>query len=961
MGNTTTSDPLATNDGEVDEKKAKKNNGKKSKPEKASRVPMPYMQNRELSWLTFNLRVLDQGADARVPLLQKLTFVSIFASNLMEFFMVRVGSLTDLSLVKKEILDSKTLMTPAEQLDAIYARCHELYPEEERIYRSIQNELAMHGIRQLDVEDLSDEQEEFLRKHLDIAVKPYLSPQIINARHPFPHLENGSLYVLVRLDEEGPRVQAEPELGKNGKAKKNKNVGADDATFGLIPIPHQSSRVIPLPGEGWQFILLENALKLIVDDVFSMYRTKRAQIIRVTRNADIDPNVGIPDIDFDYREHMKRILKRRARLTPVRLESDQPLSPATERFLLKRLSLKPHQVFVTKVPLDMEYAWGLPDMIGPEYSEGLTPESFTPSWPACLDEKRPIMEQVMERDILLQYPYESMDPFVRLLREAADDPDVISIKITLYRLASQSHLAEALLSAADKGKEVTALFELRARFDEFNNIEWSQRFEEAGANVIYGFHELKVHSKICTITRHTDKGLQHITQLGTGNYNEKTAKLYTDFSFMTTDEEIGKDAAEFFRNMNLENASDSYTTLSVAPLQIKPMILEKIDEQIALSAEGKPNGLFFKTNSVTDKDIIEKIVEASQAGVSTTLFVRGISCIVPGVEGYTDNVRVVSIVGRLLEHSRIYAFGAMEPENENFELYLASADLMTRNMDKRIEIAWPIRSAELRNQVIDYIKTSLDDTAKLRELQPSLRYTPLGYFVQDGEEVFDSQDYLIDKAAEENKAAVEEREREAARRSSMARAQRIKDEQARLIQTTESGLKPVTLPGEEPAAAPEPIAVPEPAAAPEPVAAPEPAEPVAAAVPPVAIPLEELEAVAEAPAEAAAEVAEEAAAEVPAPDAEPAAEAPAKPEVEAEAAPEAEPAAEAPAEVEAAPAQAPVEPEPAPAPAPEPERVTPVIIEDETEPAQPEMQVQLIMPKKPTFWQRLKFLFTGHF
>ena len=735
---------------------------------------LPYMQNRELSWLDFNKRVLDQGEDHNVPLLERLTRVSIFSSNLQEFFMVRVGSLTDLSLVNKELRDNKTQMTPDEQLRAIYDRCHELYPEQERIYNQIQEKLAERGIRQLKEDELNKEQAAYLSEYLKAQVVPYLSPQIINSRHPFPHLENGALYVLLRLDEENAPTKTKGS-DKGSDKKKEKNLGAEDATFGLVPLPRQAKRVIPLPGEGTQFILLENALKTIVSDVFSMYTTKRASVICVTRNADIDPNDGTEDMDYDYREHMKRILKKRARLAPVRLETDTPLSPVTKKFLLKRLGLKMHQVYVTSVPLDMGYAWGLDGMVKPELASKLTPEPFTPTWPACLDKKRSIIEQVCEKDALLMYPYESMDPFVTMLREASVDPSVISIKITLYRLASQSHLAEALLAAAENGKEVTALFELRARFDESNNIEWSQRFEQAGANVIYGFHDFKVHSKICAITRHTDKGIQHITQLGTGNYNEKTSKLYTDFSFITTDESIGKDAAEFFRNMQLENASDRYQTLSVAPLQIKPMILAKIDEQIELARAGKPNGLMFKTNSVTDKDIIDKIAEASQAGVHATLFVRGISCLVPGVECYTDNVKVVSIVGRLLEHSRIYGFGP----RDNREIYLSSADLMTRNMEKRVEIAWPIKNEELKEKVNEYLDISLSDTAKLRMLKSDLEYTPLEFFAAEGPdgipESFDSQEYLIKKAREDYLHSLEVREEQAAQRSATARVQRIRD------------------------------------------------------------------------------------------------------------------------------------------------------------------------------------------
>ncbi len=742
-------------------------------------VVLPYMQNRELSWLEFNKRVLDQGEDHNQPLLERLTFVSIFSSNLQEFFMVRVGSLTDLALVNKTIRDNKTQMTPTEQLQAIYSRCHELYPEQERVFTKIQGQLAEHNIRQLEPKDLNEEQATYLHKYLEREVVPFLSPQIINSRHPFPHLENGALYVLLRLDEELNREKSKTNEKNKGsedsKKKKVKNLGADDATFGLIPLPHQASRVIRLPGEGTQFILLENALKTIVDEVFSMYTTKRASVICVTRNADINPNDGTEEIDYDYREHMKRILKKRRRLAPVRLETDTPLSAVTEKFLLPRLGLKPYQVFVTKVPLDMGYAWGLPSIVDPVVANKLTNKPFTPSWPACLNKSRPIIDQVCEKDVLLSYPYESMDPFIALLREAAQDPAVFSINITLYRLANQSHLAEALLTAAENGKEVTALFELRARFDESNNIEWSQRFEQAGAHVIYGFHDFKVHSKICAISRHTDSGIQYITQLGTGNYNEKTSKLYTDFSYITTDETIGKDAAEFFRNMCLENASDNYRTLTVAPLQIKPTILRKIDEQIALARAGKPNGLMFKTNSVTDKDIIDKIAEASQAGVHTTLFVRGISCIVPGVEGYTDNVEVVSIVGRLLEHSRIYAFG----EHDNREVYLSSADLMTRNMDKRVEIAWPIPDGELKQQINEYVDVCLADTAKLRRLKNDLTYTDLEHFAPSDDQgnpvSFDSQAFLIQKAQVDYEASLAKQEEERLARNATARAHRARE------------------------------------------------------------------------------------------------------------------------------------------------------------------------------------------
>ncbi|WP_418385631.1 polyphosphate kinase 1, partial [Adlercreutzia sp.] len=723
-------------------------------------VKPPYMQNRELSWLDFNKRVLDQGADPTVPLLERLNFISIFWSNLQEFFMVRVGSLTDLSLLKKSIIDPKSGMTPAQQLEAIYARCHELYPYYEETYESVRALLADQDIRNLRKEDLTGEQRDYLRDYMRDNVLPFLSPQIVNARHPFPHLENGGLYIVVRLDEQAPlkTKKSKEERARDkaeGKTKATRNLGAEGVPLGIIPLPRQTSRVIELPGTGLPFMLVEHAIEMFAAEVFSMYTVKHTNIICVTRNADLDATEGAEEQGEDYREHMKRILKKRSRLAPVRLESERPLSRTVKSLLLEKLGLAEHHLFVTRVPLNMGYTWGLGSRLGVEKRAALTQAPFTPQWPACLDRKRSIIEQVTDHEVLLSYPYQSMDAFVQLLREASVDPAVVSIKITLYRLASQSHLAEALINAAENGKEVTALFELRARFDESNNIEWSQRFEAAGCHVIYGFRNFKVHSKICTITRQTENGLQHITQLGTGNYNEKTAKLYTDFSFITCDSQIGHDAADFFRNMALENTSDNYDILWVAPLMIKQNILRNIDEQIERARRGEKCGLFFKTNSITDKEVIDKLVEASQAGVPIDLFVRGISCILPGVEGYTDRVREVSIVGQLLEHSRIYGFGP----REDCKLYLSSADLMTRNMDKRIEIAWPILNETLRNQVLGYLGICYSDTAKLRELLPDGSYTALGAFAERNEngevKLFDSQKYLIAEAQRMRLAAAE--------------------------------------------------------------------------------------------------------------------------------------------------------------------------------------------------------------
>ena len=714
---------------------------KKSRPRTKA-----YMQNRELSWLTFNERVLDQSVDPNVPLLERMKFIAIWRSNLQEFFMVRVGSLLDLELAKEAIYDSKTGMTPTEQLESVYARVRELTPQVSEDFRTVRHQLEAQGIHQLYPDELTSHQRDQLNQYLKSNVLPLISPQIVNATHPFPHLENGALYIAVRLDNlPEPKENMSKERRKALRAK-----AAEDVLMGIIPMPRNCPRTIKLDseGEGYSFILLEHALEMVADKIFSMYPVKHANVIQVTRNADLDMYEESDEYDEDFRSHMKRILKKRSRLAPVRLESERPLSGVTERFLAKRLGLKRSQIYAVGLPLDMGYAFGLPSMVGPKLAESFVDEPASPQWPADLVRGKSIMEQVKEKDVMLSYPYESMDAFVHLLQEAATDPDVISIKITLYRLASQSRLAEALITAAENGKDVTALFELRARFDESNNIEWSQRFEQAGCNIIYGFRDYKVHSKICAITRRGADGLEFITQLGTGNYNEKTAKLYTDLSMITADPKIGEDASMFFRSMQLESATDDYQMLMVAPLMIKKGICAYIDEEIAKAHAGKPAEILMKTNSVTDKDVIEKLAEASRAGVKATMLVRGISCLVPGVEGETENIRVVSVVGRLLEHSRIYIFGA----GEDRKIYLSSADLMTRNLDKRVEIAWPVNDPHLREKVQSYFNTMLSDTAKLRELKPDGTYTELGHFLaKDAQgnpiaKPFDAQDHLIKEA-----------------------------------------------------------------------------------------------------------------------------------------------------------------------------------------------------------------------
>lgn len=675
-----------------------------------TRIKTPrYLQNRELSWLKFNERVLDQGNNKDNPLLERLNFTAIFSSNLNEFYMVRVGSITDLTLVNEPVYDNKSGMTPREQIDAINNECHKLLKIQEDTFTNINQKLSKKGLTYVRGNDFSSNQKKYIHKYMNDNVMPFLSPQIINPQHPFPHLENNAIYVLVRLEDK-------------------------DTTLGIVPLPARCERIVKLPSDnGVQYTLLEQIIEYEVSNIFSMYKVKHTNIISVSRNADLDVIDGNDEVGDDYREHMKRILKKRTRLAPVRLVSEQPLSRTVKLYLKKKLRLREDQLFVTTVPLNMSYCGDLKDMISDKLRRKLTYKPFTPQWPGNIEPNKSIIDQISKRDYLLSYPYDSFDPMVKLLQEAAYDNNVMSIRITLYRLASRSRLAEALIAAAENGKDVTTLLELRARFDEGNNIKWSQRFEEAGIKVLYGLENYKVHSKVCVITRRKRGGqISRITQFGTGNYHEVTARLYTDFAYFTSNEAFGRDAEELFRNLALENISDNYSLMRVAPLQIKQEILENIDKQIENKKNNLPCGIFFKTNSVTDVDIIKRIVKASKAGVETIILCRGICCLKPGIKNFTSNVKVVSIVGRLLEHSRIYGFGPLH----DMKIFLSSADLMTRNMDKRVEVAWPVLNNSLREDVINYIATCLNDTSKLRLLKTDGEYS-----IPEGD--FDAQEELI--------------------------------------------------------------------------------------------------------------------------------------------------------------------------------------------------------------------------
>ncbi len=678
-----------------------------------------YTQNREISWLRFNERVLLEGSDESVPLYERLGFTSIFTSNLDEFFMIRVGGLHDLSLLKKPPIDNKSFETPQQQLDHVYQACVPLYKKRDELFAAIESQLWDFDIRRFTSVTLSTHDRKDVDNWAAREVSPLLSPQIIDPSHPFPHLENGAAYVAVRL--------------------KDRDAG-DTKLVGLLPVPKALERTYRLSGDGLYYILVEDVIATLADQVFDMFTITEKCIVRVTRNADIDPDDETWDDDLSYRGRMQKVLRKRTRLAAVRLEvqgEEGKDGNKLVKFLAERLELAPEQIFHTRAPIDLSYVPSMVEMIPAGLKPSLLYRPFSPQESPEVDPVRPMAEQIAERDILLHYPYESMDPFLRLLHECAGDAETISIKITLYRIATKSRLAESLITAAENGKEVTVLMELRARFDEENNLEWAKRLEDAGCNVIYGMPGYKVHSKICLITRNTSGAIQRITQLGTGNYNEKTARLYTDYSLMTCDKVIGEDANTFFRNLSIGSLEGDYSALEVAPLGLRPAVIDGIDREIAKAHAGEPGLLTFKMNSLTDRHIIDKLIEASCAGVRVNLVIRGICCLLPGIPGESENIKVMSIVGRLLEHARIYIFGA----GDDPTILLSSADMMTRNNERRVEIAYPVLDPELKRRVTDMVEVQRTDTVKGRIVDSKglLRRIPC----EEGAKPFDSQEYFM--------------------------------------------------------------------------------------------------------------------------------------------------------------------------------------------------------------------------
>ena len=649
-----------------------------------------YTQNRELSWLKFNQRVLEEAKDSSVPLLERMKFVSIFTSNLDEFFMIRVGSLYDMSLTDNSTIDSRSGMNPKEQLDAIFAAVAPLYKERDKTYSEIKKLLNPYGVCGLSIKELEQQEKKYVKKYFKDQILPILSPQIVDANHPFPHLLNKELYVIASLKQNGTSM------------------------IGIVPVPQFVSDILYLPGHDIRYIRMEKVIMEYLDVVFDKYEVSNKNYICVTRNADVSPDDEALEINDDFRLLMQETLHKRRRMAVVRMETAEPLDKELEKYFCDKFKITPAQIYRTKMPMKLDYIFSIMDKVPASLKRSLIDEPFTPQPSRYLTDGK-VIPQVKKKDILLSYPYESMDPFLRMIKEAAYDPTVLTIRITIYRLAKKARLVEYLCAAAENGKEVTVLIELRARFDEQNNIDWSERLEEAGCRVIYGFEGYKVHSKICLITYRNRNNIEYITQVGTGNYNEKTATMYTDVSLITADKGIGEDAAVFFKNMSIGNLNGSYQHIIVSPTSLKPKVLSLMDEEIKKGTNGR---IIMKMNSVTDVDFIQKVSEASNAGVKVDLIVRGICCILPGVKGYTENLRVTSIVGRYLEHPRIFLFGTGADQ----KIYIGSADMMTRNTEKRVEVACPVYDETIRKQLAHMLKIMLTDNVKARELKSDGKY-----------------------------------------------------------------------------------------------------------------------------------------------------------------------------------------------------------------------------------------------
>lgn len=651
------------------------------------REKTPCYENRELSWLKFNERVLNEASDRDVPLCERLSFASIFQSNLDEFFMVRVGSLHDQMLFSETKRESKTNMTAGEQLSHIFKAARDLTRKKDHTYRHLMDELKEYGVELLNFSDIEYDDAVYLENYFKEQIMPILSPQVVGKKQPFPFIKNKEIYAVALLG-----------------SKSNEKVGLVPCSNGIL------KRLISIPSERNKYMLVEELILHFMPIIFEKYQIKSKSLIRIIRNADIDVDEAVDDEDTDYRDMMEKLIRQRKKLCPVKMEYSRVLDEKIIHNLCKELNLNHEQIYYSESPLELSFVFGLQDAL--RNNKNLFYERHIQKNPSWYVSGKPVISQVEEADRFISYPYESMQPFIRMLQEAGEDEKVVSIKMTLYRVAKNSQIVESLISAAENGKEVVVLVELRARFDEENNIEWSRRLEDAGCRIIYGLDYTKVHSKLCLITYREEGQIKYVTQIGTGNYNEKTSKLYTDLSIITANKQIGMEAAYVFTRLCMGEFVDETNYLLVAPKCMKSKIINYMDKEIEIARNGGKAYVGAKINSLTDKEIIDKLIECSKAGVRVEMIVRGICCLIPGVKGHTENISVISIVGRYLEHSRVYIFGT--PDRDN--IYISSADFMTRNMERRVEIAAPIHDDSIKTRIRNMFHIMECDTVKARQL-----------------------------------------------------------------------------------------------------------------------------------------------------------------------------------------------------------------------------------------------------
>lgn len=666
--------------------------------------------NREYSWLLFNRRVLGQAADKSVPLFERCKFFSIFCSNLDEFYMVRVGSLFNQNSVSPKTKENKTKLTASEQLGGIFAETKKLTAEAGKIYAGLKKELKECGIKQVRSK-LTDSQKEELKKYFVSSVLPFLSPMVLDAKHPLMRFENAHVYLIARLER------------------------GDRKMIGVMPLPNKVKPVYVFSGKKTSFITLEDMVKELGHMAFSGYKCLTRALVRVTRNADFETDEADCDseYDYDFAKYLKGKIEMRSSFGAVRLETDG-LDGGEEEFLAENLAIKNKQCFTLSYPLDCKYLSKLDSLLNVPNADKYKYPPFRPKGPKESDGS--MIAKVMRKDVFLSYPYDSFGTLVKLLEECAESKEVASIKITIYRLDNHSRIVEALKRASENGIDVTVVIELCARFDEENNLYYAHVLKEAGCTIFYGVGNYKVHSKIVSIVLNRGGEVKYITHLGTGNYNEVTSRLYTDLNVITANEEIGRDGAAFFRNLAIGNIEQDYEKLLIAPHSLKSGLMKYVDRETEKAKRGEAAAIYAKMNSLTDLDMINKFVKASEAGVKINLVVRGICCLLPGLPGKTENIRVRSIVGRFLEHSRIYCFG------ENGEdVFISSADLMTRNTDKRVEIATPVLDKDIKKEIFNKLKTMLADNVKARELTNSGVYVPVE--VSDGEKRINSQEDLL--------------------------------------------------------------------------------------------------------------------------------------------------------------------------------------------------------------------------